>query len=48
MPYHDLGNEKGLNLGVNNILKAGNPTIEMKDSWLSKIKSYGCEDVIIG
>lgn len=49
MAYHNMGNEKALRLGQE-VLLPGIPTAdqEIKDGWLTKLRSLGCEKIRIG
>lgn len=49
MPYHDLGKDKGLRLGMENQLDDIETTSEItKQGWLESLGSMGCERAVIG
>jgi pyruvate formate lyase activating enzyme len=49
MAYHNFGVQKAGNIGrCDNILDLPNADAATKEMWISKLKSFGCENAVIG
>ncbi|MEE9431617.1 MAG: glycyl-radical enzyme activating protein [Melioribacteraceae bacterium] len=49
MPYHKMGNEKGLRIGIKpEIDYLENTDERTKEKWIDNLKSFGCNKVVIG
>jgi pyruvate formate lyase activating enzyme len=49
MPYHKMGNQKGLRIGMQPHIDYLDDSDETtKEKWIDELKSFGCTKVVIG